>query len=378
MHALLLGFSLLTQNALPVNAFVYSTMPSTFDHRPQMAIDGDPKTTFRSYYGCGDGDGFTVLLGRPIPVRSIRVTTGDGLEDRLTDATLEVSADGEKFVKAADFDAEGIAAVSRLKDLVLGIRIRMNPAKAVSHLVIGEISIDTGVPIGNVLRGPGRGFVDVSRFPELTAWAAEAERKMQSFWSESESILYSEGFVTPNAVNVVYRSGPKVTPVAATGDGRMTVNADFARRNPMDTGLTVHEGAHVIQSGGSPGWLVEAIADYVRWIRYEPQNLSYSIDFSKNTPRDPYQNGAVFLAWCELHYDAKLVTKLNDATRFGKYKDELFLKYCGKSIEDLYKEFIEAYKKDKANLLVKPRPPLDVAPPVAGRHRGALVGRPPV
>jgi hypothetical protein len=356
MHALLLGFSLLTQNALPVDALVYSTMPSTFDHRPQMAMDGDPKTTFRSYYGFGDGDGFTVLLGRPVAVRSIRVTTGNGQDDLLTDATLEVSADGKKFVKAADFDAKGVATASRLKDLVIGIRIRMNPSKAVSRLEIGEITLDSVVPVGNVFRGPGRGFVDVSRFPELTNWAAEAERKMQSFWDESESILYSEGFVTPNAVNVVYRSGPEVTPVAAAGGGTMTVNADYAKKNPKDTGLTVHEGAHIIQSGGSPGWLVEAVADYVRWIRYEPQNLTYNIDLAKGTPRDPYRNGAAFLAWCEMHYDAKLVTKLNDATRFGKYKDELFLKYCGKSIDDLYKEFIEAYKKDKANLLVKPLP----------------------
>jgi hypothetical protein len=332
-------------------------MPSAFDHRPQMAMDGDPKTTFRSYYGFGDGDGFTVLLGRPIPVRSIKVVTGNGQEDFLTDATLEVSTDGKKFVKAADFDAKGTATASRLRDLVIGIRIRMNPAKAVSRLEIGEITIDSTVPVERVLRGPGRGFVDVSRFPELTAWAADAERKMQSFWDESESILYSEGFVTPNAVNVVYRSGPDVTPVAAAGGGTMTVNADYARKNPKDTGLTVHEGAHIIQSGGSPGWLVEAVADYVRWIRYEPQNLTYNIDLAKGTPRDPYRNGAAFLAWCEMHYDAKLVTKLNDATRFGRYKDELFKQYCGKTIDELYKEFIEAYKKDKANLLVKPISP---------------------
>lgn len=357
MHPLLLGFSLLAQNSVPVDALVYSTMPSTFDHRPTMAMDGDPKTTFRSYYGFGDGDGFTVLLGRPIPVRSIKVVTGNGQEDLLTDATLEVSVDGKKFVKAADFDAKGTATASRLKDLVLGVRIRMNAAKAVSRLEIGEITIDSTVSVDKVFRGPGRGFVDVSRFPELNAWAAEAEKKMQSFWDESESILYSEGFVTPNAVNVVYRSGPDVTPVAAAGGGTMTVNADYARKNPKDNGLTVHEAAHIIQSGGSPGWLVEAVADYVRWIRYEPQNFTYNVDLVKGTPRDPYRSGAAFLAWCELHYDAKLVTKLNDATRFGRYKDEMFLQYCGKPIEVLYKEFIEAYKKDKANLFVKPLAP---------------------
>jgi hypothetical protein len=332
-------------------------MPSTTPYRPELAMDGDAKTSFRSYYGMGDGDGFTVILSRPIPVRSIRVTTGsESSDDLLTDAFVETSADGTTYAKAASFGNDGVATANSLKSPVMALRIRMNPAKAISRLQIREITIDSPVAIANVSRGPGRGFVDVSQFPELTAWAAEAEKKMRSFWADSAALLYSDGFVTPNAVNVLYRSGPDVTPVAAAGGGVMTVNADYARKNPKDTGLTVHEAAHVIQSGGSPGWLIEAIADYIRWIKYEPENFTYAIDLKKLNPHDPYRNGAAFLGWCELHYDNKLVTKLNDATRFGRYRDSLFEKYCGKPIEALYEEFIAAYRADKANLLVKPLP----------------------
>src|SRR5580704_15189114 len=63
--------------ALPVDAQIYSTMPSTEKHRPQMALDGDVSTYFESAGGMGDGDDFFVLLSRPIPVTRLTVTSGD-------------------------------------------------------------------------------------------------------------------------------------------------------------------------------------------------------------------------------------------------------------------------------------------------------------
>ncbi len=158
-------------------------------------------------------------------------------------------------------------------------------------------------------------------------------------------------------MNVIYTTGRRVTPVAATGGGVMTVNSAYARRFPNDTGLTVHETAHVVQSGGNPGWLIEAIADYVRWIRFEPQNFTFSINPKTATPHDPYRTGAAFLGWCELHYDSRLVAKLNQATRFGDYQDGLFEHYCGKPIGTLWKEFMTAYQTNRAHLLDKPLPP---------------------
>lgn len=341
---------------LPVEAFLYTTMPCYSIHRPEMAMDGDTKTSFRSAYGMEEGDSFTVILNRPIPIRSIRISTGSGGEDILTDAYFEVSTDGTTYTKAADFDAKGVAEATSFKGQVTALRIRMNPHKSATHLQIGEIAIDSPQPVTHAQMGPSRGFVDVSRAPDLAGWAAKAEKQMESFWPDTAALLYSDGFITPNAVNVIYMSGPDVTPVAATGGGVMTVNVAYARAHPNDSGLTVHETAHVVQSGGSPGWLIEAVADYIRWIKYEPQNFTYNINLRTATMHDPYRSGAAFLGWCELHYDEKLVTKLNDAARFGRYNDGLFEKYCGKPIDVLYKEFIAAYKADKAHLLEKPLP----------------------
>src|SRR5437660_1693792 len=66
-----------------VEALLYSTMPSTAAHRPEMAMDGDPATYFKSVYGMGDKDDFQILLSRPIALRSLRVVTGDNEKQNL-------------------------------------------------------------------------------------------------------------------------------------------------------------------------------------------------------------------------------------------------------------------------------------------------------
>jgi len=345
---------------IPAEALLYSTMPSTRDHRPEMAMDGDDTTSFQTTGGMDDGDDFLVLLSRPIPVRSLKITTGDSdKNDCLTNAFVETSPDGVTYTKAGSFDAAGIVDASLKDRSVMVIRIRTNPQSGVPKLIIREISVKSSIPISHVQYGPGRGFIDLSQAPDLTKWAATAEKQMESFWPDTAAILYSYGLITPNMVNVVYKTGPGVTGVAATGGGVMTVNSKWCREHPDDTGLTVHETAHVVQSisASAPGWLIEGTADYIRWVKFEPEHFHPRINVNRATYHDAYQTSATFLGWCTLHYDSQIVTKLNDAARAGQYKNSLFHDYCGKDVDSLWAEFIAAYKADPAHILRGPTTP---------------------
>ncbi len=346
----------LAPSAGPVDALVYSTMPSTNAHRPEMALDGDLNTSFQTVYGMDDGDDFEVILSRAIPVQSLQVVTGDtDHQDLLTGGVLETSPDAVHFTQAAAFGANGIASASGRR-LVRAIRLRLNPNQNISALVIREMTLSSPVKIAHVLRGPGRGFVDISQAPEVAVWAAAAEKQMEQSWDDTAALLYTDNFITPNAVNVVYKTGPGVTGIAATGGGVMTVNTAWCHAHPDETGLTVHETSHVIQaySAYDPVWLVEGIADYARWVKFEPEHFHPRINVKKATYHDAYQTTATFLAWCELHYDSRLVSKLSQDVRFGTYKTALFQKYTGKDVDTLWSEFIAAYQTDPAGILAAP------------------------
>jgi hypothetical protein len=344
------------QTSATVEALIYSTMPSTAAHRPEMAIDGDPNSYFKSVYGMSDGDDFLILLSRPIPLQSLHITTGDvENQDLFTDGVVETAPDAVHYSKAAAFDSAGVADASLDNRPVQALRIRLNRGKGVPALVVREIALKSPIKISHSQYGPGRGFYDVSLMPELAEWARKAEQQMEAFWADTAALLYSDGFITPNAVNVVYRTGPGVTDVAATGGGVMTVNTKWCSAHPEDTGLTVHETAHVIQSCPyNPVWLVEGIADYIRWIKFEPEHYRPRINTRTATYHDSYRTTATFLAWCELHYDSRLVTKLNHDVRFGTYNKELFKRYCGKDVDTLWAEFIAAYQADPATIITPP------------------------
>jgi len=347
---------------IPVEVQVFTTMPSTDAHSPVMAMDGDLNTYYKSDYGMDDGDDFIVLLSRPIPVSSIKIVTGDtDGDDLLTNAVVDTSPDTTTYTKSGAFDAQGIASITLKGKPVMGLRIHVIPGQGASSLVIREITFDSPDKITHVVQGPGRGFIDYSRAPEVAAWAARAEAQMEAFWPDIDALLYSPGFIPPNAVNVVYRTGPGVTGVAATGGGVMTVNTAWCDAHPDDTGLTVHETAHVVQAFASydPVWLIEGEADYIRWVKFEPQNYKTRINPKTATYHDSYRTTASFLGWCENHYDNTLVTQLNRAVRIGAYNNGLFKQYCGKDVDTLWAEFIAAYQADPADILTPPMPAAD-------------------
>ena len=361
-----------------VEALLYSTMPSASIHRPQMAMDGDEKTYFKSYYGMGGKDDFQILLSRPIPLRSLRIVTGDNeKQNLLTNGAVETSGDGTTFKRAASFNKAGIAEAALNEEPVMSLRIRLAGRRGIPSLLLREITLDSPTKIGRVLIGPGRGFADLSQAPDLADWSRRAEKQVQEFWPDAAALLYSDGFIPPNKINMVYRTGPGVTGVAAVSGGEMEINSEWCRKQPNDTGLTVHEMAHVVQamSAYNPVWLIEGIADYVRWVKFEPQNHRPRLNPQTASYRDSYRTTATFLAWCELNYDSRLVTKLNHDVRFGNYKEELWKKYCGKDINALWAEFIEAYKKDPAGVIT---PPIALADrprtlPVVTEGNGVLV-----
>jgi hypothetical protein len=186
--------------------------------------------------------------------------------------------------------------------------------------------------------------LDTAEVPELADWADQARRLVVKWHPLIAEMLKSDGFTPPAEVKLVFKKDMKG--VAGTAGTTIFIAADWVKQHPEDTGMVIHELTHVIQSYPKydPPWLVEGIADYVRFYHFEPRTKLPRIDPAKARYQDGYQTTAQFLAWAERKYDKALVAKLNRALRQEKYKDELFQTYTSRSLDQLWAEFVAASK----------------------------------
>jgi hypothetical protein len=214
-------------------------------------------------------------------------------------------------------------------------------------------------------------LIDTSAAPDLKDWVQNKLGPTLAEWyPKIAEMLPSDGYAPPKAFTVLLRPG---NGVAATGGTRVTANSDWLRRemNREATGALVHEEVHVVQQygyglgrrrgattqpagaaaaaarrpttrpAGNPVWLVEGIADYVRWWYYEPDSpRRYPNPTSTRTKYDgSYTISANFLHWVAGKYDKDIVKQMNAAMRERRYSPDLWREYTGKTVQELGDEW---------------------------------------
>jgi len=186
--------------------------------------------------------------------------------------------------------------------------------------------------------------VDTAQAPEAVAWAERAKQLVIKWHPIIANLLKSEGFTPASEVNLVFKTDMKGP--ASTSRNTISISVQHIAKNPNDFGMVVHELTHVLQRYAKLNkdnwWLVEGIADYIRYYRYEPRTRLPRIDPTKASYRDGYKTSARFLAWIERKYDKAIITELNAALRKGQYRPELFEAWTGQTIDQLWDAFIRA------------------------------------
>ncbi len=214
-----------------------------------------------------------------------------------------------------------------------------------------EEPADTANPALEIVHTGGCEVVlDTQEAPGLTAWARTKVAPMVREWyPKLIAMLPSEGFEAPGRVSVVF--DPQMRGVAATQGSRVRCSADWFEANLEGEalGAVFHELAHVAQQyrrarsltpGATrpPGWLVEGIADYLRWYRFEPSRRGAEIT-AQGLPRARYDGSyrisANFLNWASESYCPDLVARLNAAIREGRYREESWREATGHSLPEL-------------------------------------------
>lgn len=206
--------------------------------------------------------------------------------------------------------------------------------------------------------------IDLSQAPELESWVRQRLLPIVLEWyPKLAELLPVEGVTPPEQVRIVFRPGRGV---AAASGTRITANSRWIdrEREGEAAGAIIHELVHVLQQYGRrppgsappPGWLVEGIADYVRWFVYEPESHGADLVWLRRQGNlqlrhdASYRISANFLDWVSRRYDRELVRHLNAALRLGRYEEALWEQRTGKTLQEL----AETWRKETMEALAAP------------------------
>jgi len=222
------------------------------------------------------------------------------------------------------------------------------PPQAVQAPAPGE-----GIETVEMEDGKYRATLETSQTPDLTPWAHEELGPLLREWyPKLVAMLPGRDYEAPRRFRIVFSND--MQGVAATGGAVIRCGAAWFRRNLKGEakGALVHEMVHVVQNYGRrrprpgatrpPGWLVEGIADYIRWFLYEPQTRGAEItrrNLSRARYDGSYRISANFLNWVCGKYGRDVVPKVNAAIREGRYNEQLWKELTGRTVQELGDEW---------------------------------------
>ncbi len=189
---------------------------------------------------------------------------------------------------------------------------------------------------------------DTSQLKVLNLFSRQANATAKKWYPRIVALLGAKNSNPPSNITLVMDFNYKG--VAATSGTRIAMSPEWIRKHPDDLGMVVHELTHVVQGYPKydPVWLVEGIADWVRWFNFEPVDKRPHPNPDKATARDSYRTTGAFLDWTLHKYDKDIVKKLDAALRADTYKESLWHDLTGKTLDDLNTEWIASLKATAA------------------------------
>jgi hypothetical protein len=189
---------------------------------------------------------------------------------------------------------------------------------------------------------------DTTDAPELKAWVDEKLKPVCAEWyPKIVEMLPSDDYQAPRRFSIVFEKDMRG--VAYTGGRRVVCAVPWFSANLEGeaAGAVVHELVHVVQQYGRarrgerpPGWMVEGLADYIRWFLYEPENLRPRPNPDRAHYTDSYRTTAAFLNHIVNEHDKDCIRKFNAAMRDGEFSDDLWKEYTGKTADELWEEYV--------------------------------------
>lgn len=219
----------------------------------------------------------------------------------------------------------------------------LRPCRAV--LCLGLIGL-LAAPAISADEPPVKVILEVGESADLKPWGEKVQKVVEEWHPKIAKLLASDGNKPPREIKLIFKTDMKNP--GATAGSTIYISTAWVTRHPEDVGMVIHELTHAIQAYPKydHGWLVEGIADYIRFFHFEPDARLGPINPDKAKYTDSYRTTAAFLNYCQKQ-NPELVSKLNAALRKNEYKVEMFKELTGKTADELWAEFAETLRKKK-------------------------------
>jgi len=323
---------------------------------------------YKLYASAGSGDGFD-----PDPVKGVDpAAKGWTLVARVDTRSAGGKAqwDGQHAVSITDSTGK----IGNFRFLLFDISCTENEDDF-GNTFFSELDVlEVGGPVSSTLVGKPvlsrfgaenakyHFVLDASEAPDLLEWSEKNLKPVIEQWyPKIITMLPSERYKAPANVAIRLRGNLGEAPAFASG-AVIHLNAVWLRKQLATEarGALVHELVHVVQGYGNqrddpskvqpPSWLVEGIADYIRWYQFEP--LSRGAEIAKEAlAQARYDSGyritANFLAWVAENHDREIIRRLNAGAREGRHLDSIWKESTGKTARELGAEWKSSLKPSR-------------------------------
>jgi hypothetical protein len=196
--------------------------------------------------------------------------------------------------------------------------------------------------------------IDYTDAPELKEWVESKLQPVADRWyPKIVKALPSEGYTAPARVSISITGDYRAVAYATGTD--VVCGADWFKKHYESeaVGAVIHELVHVVQqypetkgATANPVWLQEGVADYLRWFKFEPAPTGTRPDNpDKANYTDSYRTTAGFLNFVVEKHNEEIVAQLNAAMRRGEYHVDLWKKYTGSTVDELWAEYTRTLKQ---------------------------------
>jgi hypothetical protein len=218
----------------------------------------------------------------------------------------------------------------------------VEPTGRNKQTIAATVTTQATTPVGTVIYS-SNGYTLTVQNKDATFDDNERARLVNTFFTVYPQEL--NRFNTGATKSVKFIIDPAYTGVAATGGGVTTLSSTWFHNNPEDIDVVTHEVMHIVQAytgGNPPGWLVEGIADYARYI-YGVNNAAAGWSLpawsSSQSYTDAYRVTARFLRWLQLHKRSTIVDDLDKACRNRTYTANTWVSLTGETVDQLWADY---------------------------------------